>query len=274
MNKVAVNLLDDTFAALKAADKTALIPFITVGDPNPELSVEIIATLEQAGADVIELGVPYSDPLADGPVIQRASLRALEHEITIETCIQTAKLAREKGVRIPFVLFTYFNPVLQYESLPAFFRSVQEAGISGLIIPDLPFEESEQILSLADQANVYLIPLVAPTSNERITAILSRARGFIYCVSSLGVTGERASFFEGVQAFINDVKSITTLPVAVGFGISSKEQVEQFSQWCDAVVVGSAIVRKIEDSIPLLMGEDTKADGLLQIKNFVSQLKS
>lgn len=274
MNKVAVNLLDETFAALKAADKTALVPFITVGDPNPELTVDIIATLEEAGADVIELGVPYSDPLADGPVIQRASLRALEHEITIDTCIQTAKKARVRGVKLPFVLFTYFNPVLQYASLPQFFIAVQEAGISGLIIPDLPFEESEQILKLADQANVYLIPLVAPTSNERIAAILSRARGFIYCVSSLGVTGERASFFDGVQSFINDVKAITSLPVAVGFGISSKEQVEQFSQWCDAVVVGSAIVRKIEESIPLLLEENTKTDGLLQIKNFVSQLKS
>lgn len=274
MNKVAVNLLDETFAGLKAADKTALIPFITVGDPNPELTVDIIATLEEAGADIIELGVPYSDPLADGPVIQRASLRALEHNITIDTCIQTAKAARARGVKLPFVLFTYFNPVLQYASLPAFFQDVQEAGISGLIIPDLPFEESEQILTLADQANVYLIPLVAPTSNERIAAILSRARGFIYCVSSLGVTGERASFFEGVQSFIQDVKSITSLPVAVGFGISSREQVEQFAQWCDAVVVGSAIVRTIEESIPLLLEESTKAEGLLQIKNFVSQLKS
>ncbi|MNJ37090.1 Tryptophan synthase alpha chain [compost metagenome] len=274
MNKVAFNLLDLTFEQLKEANKTALIPFITVGDPNPEITVDIIATLEEAGADVIELGVPYSDPLADGPVIQRASQRALEYEITIETCIETAKAARNQGVKLPFVLFTYFNPVLQYESLQAFFNAVSEAGISGLIIPDLPFEESEEILALADQANIYLIPLIAPTSNERIAAILSRARGFIYCVSSLGVTGERASFYNGVHAFIENVKSITALPVAVGFGISTNEQVREFAEVCDGVVVGSAIVRKIEESIPLLIQDETKSEGLLQIRNFVSQLKS
>ncbi|MEF2964344.1 tryptophan synthase subunit alpha [Paenibacillus sp. M1] len=267
-----MNLLEAKFTKLKAEGQTALIPFITVGDPDPETTVDIIVELERAGADILELGVPYSDPLADGPVIQRASERALVRRITIETCIATAVKARERGVTMPFVLFTYYNPVLQ-TGLERFFRMLQEAGISGLIIPDLPFEEAEEVLLLADRANVQLVPLVAPTSNNRIEKILSRARGFIYCVSSLGVTGERSSFHRQVDEFILSVKARTDLPVAVGFGISSTEQVERFAQICDGVVVGSAIVRKIEESLPLLTNEAAKEQGLLQIRDFVAQLK-
>lgn len=272
MNGATVNLMERTFAELKEGGATALIPFITVGDPDPETTVDIIVELERAGADILELGVPYSDPLADGPVIQRASERALVRSITIETCIETAVKARERGVSMPFVLFTYYNPVLQ-TGLERFFLMLRDAGISGLIIPDLPFEESEQVLRLADQAGVSLVPLVAPTSDSRIAKILSRARGFIYCVSSLGVTGERSSFHQNVDEFILSVKAQTDLPVAVGFGISSREQAERFSRICDGVVVGSAIVRKIEENLPLLRDKGTKAQGLLQIHDFVAQLK-
>lgn len=272
MSKTAVNLLDQTFAKLKSAGKTALIPFVTVGDPDPETTLDILAALEQAGADIVELGVPYSDPLADGPVIQRASERALVHRVTIETCIRTAAQAREQGVSLPFVLFTYYNPALQM-GLEHFFTQVKESGISGLIIPDLPYEESEEVVALADAANVKLIPLVAPTSSGRIAQILARARGFVYCVSSLGVTGERASFHASVDEFIASVKAQTDLPVAVGFGISNAEQVRRFAGLCDGAVVGSAIVRKIEENLPLLENESTKTQGLLQIRNFVAQLR-
>ncbi|MBQ4898464.1 tryptophan synthase subunit alpha [Paenibacillus sp. Marseille-P2973] len=272
MNGAAVNLMEKTFSDLKAKGETALIPFISVGDPDPETTVDIIVELERAGADVLELGVPYSDPLADGPVIQRASERALVRQITIESCIDTARKARERGVNMPFVLFTYYNPVLQ-TGLDRFFGLLQEAGISGLIIPDLPFEESEEVLRLADQANILLVPLVAPTSSSRISMILSRARGFVYCVSSLGVTGERSAFHQNVDEFIQSVRAQTKLPVAVGFGISNREQAERFAKICDGVVVGSAIVRKIEESLPLLENEATKEQGLLQIRDFVAQLK-
>lgn len=267
-----MNLMDQKFAELKAAGRTALIPFLTVGDPDLDTTVELIVQMEAAGADVLELGVPYSDPLADGPVIQRASERALTSSVTIGTCIDIAQKARQRGVKIPFVLFTYFNPVLQI-GLETFFQQIAEHDISGLIIPDLPIEESAEVLAFADAAGISLVPLVAPTSNERISRILSNARGFIYCVSSLGVTGERSSFHEGVEQFINDVKSRTDLPVAVGFGISNREQVERFSSICDGVVVGSAIVRKIEDTIPLLTDSETREKGLLQIREFVAQLK-
>ncbi|GGH24420.1 tryptophan synthase subunit alpha [Paenibacillus segetis] len=273
MSVITSNLLDETFVRLQEAGRTAFIPFITVGDPDPDTTVDIIVALEQAGADIVELGVPYSDPLADGPVIQRASERALVRKITIETCFKVAGEARARGVNMPFVLFTYYNPVLQM-GLEQFFSSMQQAGISGLIIPDLPVEESGEVLALADATGVRLVPLVAPTSEDRIAVILSKARGFIYCVSSLGVTGERATFHEGLESFIKSVKELSDLPVAIGFGISSAEQVREFSKICDGVVVGSAIVRKIEESIPLLQNEHTKEEGLLQIHDFVRLLKS
>ncbi|WP_223066638.1 tryptophan synthase subunit alpha [Paenibacillus caui] len=267
-----MNLIDATFQKLKGQGKTALIPFLTVGDPDVNATVDLIAELEKAGADILELGVPYSDPLADGPVIQRASERALKQQITIGSCLEAAGQARVRGVELPFVLFTYYNPVMQM-GLDTFFKAASEHHISGLIIPDLPFEESAEVLEHADRAGIHLIPLVAPTSEGRIASILSKARGFVYCVSSLGVTGMRSSFHEGIEGFLGSVKKGTDLPVAVGFGISTHEQVERFSAICDGVVVGSAIVREIEKHLPLLEKEESKPEGLLQIRNFVSQLK-
>jgi tryptophan synthase alpha chain len=267
-----MNLIDTAFARIKAEGRTALIPFLTIGDPDLKTSVEIIKTLEQSGADMIELGVPYSDPLADGPVIQRASERALINNITLKDCIHVAEQAREAGVKIPFILFTYFNPVFQY-GLEAFFQLVQSKGISGLIIPDLPIEEDEEVRQLAEAANVHLIPLVAPTSKDRVVRISRKAKGFVYCVSSLGVTGVRADFHTGIDEFLATVREATELPIAIGFGISNREQVERFGKQCDGVVVGSAIVRTIEDAIPLLKDESMREAGLKQIGNFVSQLK-
>lgn len=266
-----MNLMDQTFQQLKQQNRTALIPFLTVGDPDVETTIDIIKELEQAGADILELGVPYSDPLADGPVIQRASERALKSQITIRTVMETAAKARKAGVKLPFVLFTYYNPVLQ-TGLDVFFEELVKHDISGMIIPDLPIEEAEEMRERANLAGVHLVPLVAPTSNARIERIVNGASGFIYCVSSLGVTGE-SFFFNGVESFIETVKSLTDLPVAVGFGISSHEQVAHFSRICDGVVVGSAIVRQVEDAIPLLGNPDTRSAGLLQIRNFVAQLK-
>ncbi|MFD2612030.1 tryptophan synthase subunit alpha [Paenibacillus gansuensis] len=269
-----MNRIDQTFAGLKQEGKSALIPFLTVGDPDVPTTINIIKAMEEAGADLIELGVPYSDPLADGPVIQRASQRALEHRITVIDCIQAAGEARRQGVQLPFILFTYYNPVLQL-GFDTLFALLKENDISGLIIPDLPVEESHVISEYTAKHNIHLIPLVAPTSRHRVSKIAKDAAGFIYCVSSLGVTGERSAFHEGVDRFIEEVKESTELPVAVGFGISSREQVERFAGRCEGVIVGSAIVRKIEEVLPQLTSgvDTTKAGAIQQIKQFVQQLR-
>lgn len=267
-----MNRIDEVFASLKANGETALVPFITVGDPDLETSLEIIEQLVDAGADLIELGVPYSDPLADGPVIQRASERALVHQVRITDVIRVARLARERGIETPFILFSYYNPVLQLGT-ERFMQLLVEHDISGMIIPDLPFEEDEEVKRLADQHGLHLIPLVAPTSEQRVQKIVSRASGFVYCVSSLGVTGERSQFAESVDTFIRTVREASRVPVCVGFGISNRAQVEKFSAVCDGVIVGSAIVRQIEEVLPLLRNSETKQQGLLQIRQFVAQLK-
>lgn len=267
-----MNRIDQKFLELKERNRTALIPFLTIGDPDIDTSVAIIKEMEQAGADLIELGVPYSDPLADGPVIQRASERALQHNIKITDCIQAARQARQAGVELPFILFTYYNPVLQL-GVERLLELAGENEISGLIIPDLPMEEDEEVRRLAERYDIHLIPLVAPTSNDRIVQICGRATGFIYCVSSLGVTGVRTSFYEGINDFIATVRSATSLPVAVGFGISSGSQFKQFSELCDGVVVGSAIVRQIEEVLPMLGPGQQRTDGLLQIREFVASLR-
>ncbi|WJH34191.1 tryptophan synthase subunit alpha [Paenibacillus sp. CC-CFT747] len=268
-----MNRIDAAFQSLKEQNRTALIPFITVGDPDVETTVAIVHELEAAGADIVELGVPYSDPLADGPVIQSSSQRALQNRITIVDCMRVAKTCREQGSKLPFILFTYYNPVLQL-GLEHFFDLVLENEISGLIIPDLPIEEHGPLKELSVKHNIHLIPLVAPTSNERIARIVSEAAGFIYCVSSLGVTGTRSQFFEGINDFLQTVKNSTSLPIAIGFGISSREQVDRFSEICDGVVVGSAIVKQIEKVLPELKSESTREQGLLQIREFVSQLRN
>ncbi|WP_025691431.1 tryptophan synthase subunit alpha [Paenibacillus zanthoxyli] len=272
MTTETTNRMDVTFRRLKEQGRAALIPFLTIGDPDLETSLAIIAELEAAGADIVELGVPYSDPLADGPVIQRASSRALRGNIHLRTCMETALKAREAGSKLPFILFTYYNPVLQM-GLDTFFAELNRHEISGLIIPDLPVEEAEEMRSRSREAGINLVPLVAPTSSERIAKIVSGASGFVYCVSSLGVTGVRASFHDDVDRFIESVRQATDLPVAVGFGISTPEQVARFSKICDGVVVGSAIVRKIEEVIFLLEDPAKRADGLLQIRDFVAQLR-
>ncbi|MDQ0192976.1 tryptophan synthase subunit alpha [Paenibacillus wynnii] len=272
MTTETTNRMDVTFQNLKQQGRAALIPFLTVGDPDLETTLAIIQELEAAGADMLELGVPYSDPLADGPVIQRASARALKSSIHVRTCMETALKARQAGSTLPFILFTYYNPVLQM-GLDNFFAEVNNHEISGLIIPDLPVEESADMRRRSREVGVNLIPLVAPTSSERIAKIVTGASGFVYCVSSLGVTGERSSFHAGVEEFISSVRQATDLPVAVGFGISTSEQVARFASICDGVVVGSAIVRKVEDVIPLLDNPATRSEGLLQIREFVAQLR-
>ncbi|MFC4777575.1 tryptophan synthase subunit alpha [Paenibacillus sp. GCM10023252] len=268
-----MNHIDAVFAKLREEGRTALIPFLTVGDPDVATTVAIIQKLEEAGADMIELGVPYSDPLADGPVIQRASERALSgRPISIVDCIEVASQAREAGVKLPFILFSYYNPALQL-GLDRFFELVKGNEISGLIIPDLPIEEDGEVREMAEAADIHLIPLVAPTSAERVTRIAKKARGFVYCVSSLGVTGVRADFHTGIDEFLRAVRQATDVPIAVGFGISTREQVERFAKLSDGVIVGSAIVRQIEEALPLLADPASREAGLQQIGDYVASLR-
>lgn len=267
-----MNRIDSRFAELKERGETAMIPFLTIGDPSLEASLELILEMERAGADLIELGVPYSDPLADGPVIQRSSERALQRKISIFDVMDVARQARSRGSRLPFILFTYYNPVLQI-GLDRIFKAMQENEISGIIIPDLPLEEDSETRAIAEANGIHLIPLVAPTSNERVKRIAAGARGFVYCVSSLGVTGERAEFFGGIEDFLATVREAANVPIVVGFGISNREQVKRFEKLCDGVVVGSAIVRTIENVLPHLENDAAHPEGLLQIRNFVGQLK-
>jgi tryptophan synthase alpha chain len=267
-----MNLIDQRFAELKSSGESALIPFLTVGDPSVEATLEIILEMERAGANLLELGVPYSDPLADGPVIQRSSERALVNRTSIFNVMEVARQARSRGSKLPFILFTYYNPVLQI-GLDRIFKEMKANEISGVIIPDLPLEEDAETRAVAQQYGIHLIPLVAPTSNARIKRIAASANGFVYCVSSLGVTGVRSAFFGGIDDFIATVKEATDLPVVVGFGISSRDQVVKFESMVDGVVVGSAIVRTIEDVLPQLRADPASPEALSKIYQFVSQLK-
>lgn len=272
--KVTTNAIDRVFAELKQRGETALIPFMTMGDPDLETSVSLVQAAEAAGAHMIELGVPYSDPLADGPVIQRASERALQNRISLQDCMAVASKARSKGVQMPFILFTYYNPALQL-GLDRFFALLQEHGFSGVIIPDLPMEEDGEARAKAEQAGIHLIPLVAPTSEARVEKIAAAASGFVYCVSSLGVTGVRSEFHEGIDKFLKTVRDAASVPICVGFGISSREQAERFAGQCDGVIVGSAIVRKVEDVLPQLRSKEAseREQGIREVQQFISDLK-
>jgi len=267
-----MNRIDERFAELKERQETAMIPFLTIGDPSLEASIELILEMERSGADLIELGVPYSDPLADGPVIQRSSERALKRRISLYDVLEVARKARERGSKLPFILFTYYNPVLQI-GLDRAFKLLQDNEISGIIIPDLPLEEDAETRELAEASGIHLIPLVAPTSNDRVRRIAANAKGFVYCVSSLGVTGVRSEFFSGIDDFLKTVREAASVPIVVGFGISTREQVERFAELCDGVVVGSAIVRTIEEALPHLEADAAHPEGLAQIGGFVSRLK-
>lgn len=268
------NAIDTVFAELKERGETALIPFMTMGDPDLETSVALVQAAEAAGAHMIELGVPYSDPLADGPVIQRASERALKNRIGLVDCMAVASKARSRGVKMPFILFTYYNPALQL-GLAKFFSLLQEHGFSGVIIPDLPLEEDGEARAIAEASGIHLIPLVAPTSEARVERIASRAKGFVYCVSSLGVTGVRSTFHDGIDGFLATVRKAASVPICVGFGISSREHAERFAGQADGVIVGSAIVRQVEDALPLLTSSDAAAreQGVSAVQTFIADLK-
>jgi len=250
------NRIDAVFAATRA--RAAFIPYITCGYPNLDTSRRLLHLLDANGADIIELGVPYSDPLADGPVIQRAAEKALSQGTRLQDVLSLAERVRAEGLKAGLILFSYFNPLLQY-GLDRLFPALQKAGIDGLIVPDLPVGESEPVLQLADAKHIHLIPLAAPTSLARLDRIVQAARGMIYCVSSLGVTGVRQQFHSGLQALLSALRERTRLPLVVGFGVSNREQFQQLSYHCDGVVVGSALLREISALEEALLSDETAA---------------
>ena len=260
-------------AAAFQAGKPAFIPFLTAGYPAPEHTVDLALALQEAGASILELGVPYSDPLADGPTIQNASAQALTHGVTMERALKLAEAMREAGVNIPVILFTYINPVLRFgpEQL---YEAMERAGVDGLLIPDLPFEEADEITMLAEKYGRPLISLIAPTSAQRVRMIAEQAQGFVYCVSSLGVTGTRSELRADITDFLADVRAHAHVPVAVGFGISAPEQVAELAPHCDGVIVGSALLENIRQAEPLLSRPETKCEGLAIVKRFVKLLHS
>ena len=223
----------------------AFIAFITAGDPSIETTEELILGMATAGADLIEIGVPFSDPVAEGEVIQRASSRALLAGTTVDKIFDMVKRIREK-TDVPLAVMTYINPVFVYGT-DKFMKKCSECGIDGVIIPDLPFEEKDEISPSCKEYDVSLISLIAPSSYERISTIAASAEGFIYCVSSMGVTGVRSEINADIGEMIRLAKSKKDIPCAVGFGISTPEQAREMCELCDGVIVGSAIVKIVEE---------------------------
>lgn len=224
-------------------DKKAFIPFLTAGDPNLDKTYEFILKMEQAGASLIEIGIPFSDPIAEGPVIQAANVRALSAGCTTDKVFEMVERVREK-TDIPLVFLTYLNPVFKY-GYERFCARCRQVGVDGLIIPDMPFEEKKELKDIAAGYDVDIISLIAPTSRERIETIAKDAAGYIYVVSSMGVTGVRSEIKTNVKEIVSHIKAVTDVPVAIGFGINTREQVIEFHQYADGVIVGSAIVKLI-----------------------------
>lgn len=240
----------------------AFIPFVTCGDPSLDVTEKIINAMVEAGADLIELGIPFSDPTAEGPVIQGANLRALSGGVTTDKVFDMVEKIR-KNTDVPMVFMTYANVVFSYGT-ERFCKRAQEVGMDGLILPDVPYEEKEEFAEVADKYGLDLISLIAPTSHERIATIAKDAEGFVYCVSSLGVTGMRSQITTDIGAMVKLVKAQKDIPCAVGFGISTPEQAKKMAVQADGVIVGSAIVK---------LCESYGADCVPYIKEYVKSMK-
>lgn len=232
--------LQDAFKKRKA-----FIPFVTAGDPTIEVTKKVILKMAEAGADIIEIGIPFSDPSAEGPTIQAASERALANHINVDDIFLMVQELR-KELDIPLVFMTYINPIFVY-GVDKFMSRCQEVGVDGLIIPDVPFEEKGLVADSCKKFQVEHISMIAPSSKERITMIAKQAEGFLYVVSSLGVTGVRKDIQTNVSDILNKIRAVSTIPCAVGFGISTPEQAKTMARNADGVIVGSAIVNIIAE---------------------------
>jgi len=258
--------ISDCFQSLRDRQQCALIPFITAGDPDLETTAKALRALDQNGADLIELGVPYSDPLADGPVIQAAATRALSKGVRLEMVLEMLREVTPE-LKAPVVLFTYYNPILN-RGIETFLDQAVAAGAKGLVVPDLPLEEADSLLKPAAEKGIDVILLVAPTSSQdRIRAIAQQAQGFVYLVSVTGVTGIRSEIQSRVKDLLVDLREVSAKPIGVGFGISQPEQARQVKDWgADAVIVGSAFVKRL--------AEGTPEEGVAAVAEFCRELKA
>ena len=260
-----MNRIDKKFQELRDQGATAFMPYLCAGDPNPELTSKLLLTLEEAGADLIELGVPFSDPIADGPTVQRASERALTHRISLQQILEIVASLRTQ-TEIPIALMSYYNPIFRMGE-DAFCKAAQDTGVDGVIIPDLPPEQAQSLLEIAPRYNLATIFLVAPTSPpERMKLIASVSTGFIYCVSVTGVTGARAMLSDEIAPMIAELRKHTDKPISVGFGVSTPDQATQIAQIADGVIVGSAIINVVEEHI------NDEARLFTAVKQFASDL--
>jgi tryptophan synthase alpha chain len=258
--------ISQTFARLQKAHERALIPYVTAGDPDLEMTKTLVREMVRRGGDLIEIGVPFSDPLADGPIIQRASQRALRGGTTLRTILQAVNELR-RDVDVPLVLMTYYNPVFRYGE-EAFVADALDAGVDGIIVPDLPPEEAQTLMDLTADTPLDLIFLAAPTSTSARLALISEAsRGFIYYVSRLGTTGVRDQLADDLRVMLEKVRVSTSQPIVVGFGVSTPEHVRLVAELADGVVVASAILKLIEDL-------RDREDRLEHIGDFVATLKA
>ncbi|MDJ0600801.1 MAG: tryptophan synthase subunit alpha [Crocosphaera sp.] len=257
--------VSDCFQSLRDRGQCGLIPFITAGDPDLDTTAKALRVLDASGADLIELGVPYSDPLADGPVIQAAATRALGQGVKLEDVLAVVKEV-QPDIKAPIILFTYYNPIF-YRGVDAFLQQIKSAGVQGLVVPDLPLEEAQTLLKPAAEMGIEVTLLVAPTSPmERIKAIAHQSQGFIYLVSVTGVTGMRTQVATRVEDLLKSLRSTTDKPIGVGFGISEPEQALQVKNWgSDAVIVGSAFVKRLAQGTP--------EEGLKAVEEFCQSLK-
>ncbi len=242
----------------------AFIPFITCGDPDLETTKALVYKLEAAGANIIELGIPFSDPTAEGNVIQGANIRALNNGITTDNIFA---MVASLNVTVPLVFMTYANIIFTYGT-EKFAKRCNEVGISGIILPDIPFEEKGEFADVFEKQGIDFISLIAPTSQERIKMIAEQAKGFVYCVSSLGVTGVRQSITADIDAMVSLVREVSDIPVAIGFGIQTSEQAKKMAQKADGVIVGSAIVKLIAQH-----GKDSVQYVYSYAKNMVDAIK-
>lgn len=246
MSASGVERIAATFAATSGEGRAALMPYLTLGYPSPEATVPLVKAVVEAGADILELGIPFSDPLADGPTIQRATYQALQRGTTVARCLDMVAALRQDQINVPFVLMSYYNPILACGE-EKFCRAAQEAGADGLIVPDLPPEEGGALEALCRSCGLALVYLLAPTSPpKRIQMVAERTEGFVYLVSVTGTTGARSCLPPDLPDFIQRVRAATRKPLAVGFGVSTPQQVRAVGTLADGVIVGSALIQAME----------------------------
>jgi tryptophan synthase alpha chain len=242
-----VRRIEAVFERARAEERAALMPYLTLGFPTPEESMALVERTAAAGADLLELGVPYSDPVADGPVLQRAMGVALEHGVTLARCLDMVRNLRGRGVQLPLLLMGYYNPILAYGESD-FCQACAAVGVDGFIVPDLPPEEGADLEVACRDHGLALVYLLAPTSpQERVQLIAERSQGFIYLVSTTGITGPRAKVPAGLAAFVRRVRAVTDRPAAVGFGISTPDQAREVAALADGVIIGSALARLVSE---------------------------